>query len=310
MASRKVIIFGPTGAVGSAAARTAGSLGAEVVLAMRDTNKPIPGLGASEESQGNFSRVQADLTNPASVHDAVHKTNAKAAFLYCAHGSPDHMKETIQVLKSSGCEFVVLLSSFTVQGDPEAVEPSEIIPYVHAQVEINLRAVFGEKDAVALRAGAFASNTRQYKGGLSQGDVRIHRPDAHVDCIVPEDIGRVGGTILAKGPQDEQRNIYVYGPKLISQEESVRILTKALGKECHIGPANDEEAYKMYVEERKVPPPLANYMIRVAERASADKNRLWGIPIDPEDLLNVEKYTGRKATTFEEWAEQNKDIFK
>ena len=39
-----VIIFGPTGAVGTAAAREAGKRGAKVWLAMRDTNKKIPGL--------------------------------------------------------------------------------------------------------------------------------------------------------------------------------------------------------------------------------------------------------------------------
>lgn len=64
MAARKVIVFGPTGAVGSAAARTAASLGAEVTLAMRDTAKVIPGLDDEKEKNGAFERTQADLTNP------------------------------------------------------------------------------------------------------------------------------------------------------------------------------------------------------------------------------------------------------
>ena len=113
--SRKVIVFGPTGAVGSATARTAAELGSHVVLAMRNIEKSIPGLDAAAEKQGSFERVQADLTQPDTVRDAVTKTGAKYAFIYLAHGSPDHMKSTIVALKDAGVVEVMFLSSFTIQ---------------------------------------------------------------------------------------------------------------------------------------------------------------------------------------------------
>lgn len=52
MAFTTSIVFGPTGHVGSAAARTAQQGGAKVVLALRDTLRPIPGLTLEQEGRG------------------------------------------------------------------------------------------------------------------------------------------------------------------------------------------------------------------------------------------------------------------
>ena len=309
MASRKVIIFGPTGAVGSAAARTAEELGAKVVLAMRDTAKPIRGIDAEKEKQGNFERVQADLTQPDTVRDAVNTTKAKYAFIYLAFGSPDSMKATIEALKSAGIELVVFLSSFTVRDDPAAIPPSDIIPYLHAQVELNLREVFGPDGFVAARPGSFSSNTLQYKTGLEKGEVKIYKPDVKVDCIVPEDIGRVCGTVLAKGPQDEERAIYLYGPELLSNADTIKILAKVLGKNPKIEAVDEQDAYKLWVEELGTPAPIAKYMVGQLGKPVKGPNQVVGYLVDEEHLSNVQKYSGRKGTTFEEWAEQNKQMF-
>jgi uncharacterized protein YbjT (DUF2867 family) len=309
MASRKVIVFGPTGAVGSAAARTAAELGATVVLAMRDTSKPIPDLDAEKEKQGSFERVQADLTKPDTVRDAVTTTGAKYAFFYLAHGMPNGMRATVEALKSAGIELAVFLSSFTIQGDLKDIQQTEAIPYVHAQVEINLEEIFGKDGFVAARPGSFASNTVQYKGGLSKGQVDLFAPDAIVDCIVPEDIGRVCGTILAKGPQDEQRKIYLYGPTLRTQRDTVEIIAKVLGKDPKIVVISKEQAYKVMVEEHGLPPYFAKYMTSLSEKVSTGGLQVQHYPLSEDQLSNVEKYSGKKATTFEEWVGRNKQMF-
>jgi uncharacterized protein YbjT (DUF2867 family) len=309
MAASKVIVFGPTGAVGSATARTAHELGGKVVLAMRDTKKPIPGLDEAQEKDGNFERVQADLNSPDTVREAVSSTQATRAFMYIAHRSPDNMRSTIQALKSAGIELVVLLSSFTIQGNPEDVKPMEVIPYVHAQVEISLKEVFGPGGYIAARPGSFASNTLQFKAGLQSGLVKIYSPDARVDNIAPEDIGRACGTVLIKGPQDNNTAMYLYGPQLISQAECVKTLAKLLGKNPKIETMETEEAYKVFTEQRGWPAPLANYMIRRLEAVDPARSLVHGYPVSAEQLVSVEKYTGKRAMTFEEWAEQNKEKF-
>lgn len=304
MASRKVIVFGPTGAVGSSTACTASELGAHVVLAMRDTSKSIPGLDREKEKQGSFERVQADLTKPNTVREAVTSTWAKYAFIYLAVHSSDGMKSTIQALKSAGIELVVFLSTFTVRGDPRDIQPADMIPYLHAKVELSLAESYGTDGYVAVRPGSFASNNMQYNAGIEKGEVKIFMPDATVDNIVPEDIGRVCGTILAKGPQAGEMKPYLYGPELLSQKETVEILAKALGKDPKITSASEKEAYKMFVEERGVPPPLAEYMIRQSGKTVSGDSQVFGHKVGKEELSNVEKYSGKKGTTFREWVEQ------
>ncbi|EXJ84814.1 hypothetical protein A1O3_05487 [Capronia epimyces CBS 606.96] len=310
MTSRKVIVFGPTGAVGSAAARTAEELGADVVLALRDTAKPVRGLDAAKEKQGRFERVYADLTKPDTVRDAVQTTQAKHAFIYWAHGTPDHQKSSIEALKAAGIELVVFLSSFTVQGDLKAIQPDDVISYIHAQIEINLEEVFGKDGFVALRPGSFASNNAQFKAGLEKGEVKVYQPDATIDNIVPEDIGRVAGTILAKGPpQDGQKIIFLFGPKLLSQADTVKTIAKVLGKNPKIESANAEEAYEIFLQ-RGVPAPLAKYMVSQTGKVLTGPGiQVFGFPGKEEYLHNVERYSGTKATTVEEWAEQNKHVF-
>ena len=309
MASRKVIVFGPTGAVGSAAARTAQEHGAKVVLAMRDTSKTIPGLDAEKEKQGGFERVQADLTNPETVRDAITSTGAKTAFFYLAFGAPDGMRSTIEAFKSAGIEQVVFLSSYTVRGkDLKDFEPSDIIPYVHAQVELRLEEIYGSEGFVALRPGAFASNYLVEKAGIEKGDVNVFMPEITVDCIVPEDIGIVGGQVLAKGPPNGERILYLFGPQLIKQIDAVRILAKAMGKDPKLETATKEQATKTF-EERKLPPVLVNYFLSHMDKDFSGGLQVWGHPLEKEQLSNVQKYSGKKGTTFEEWAEQKVKTF-
>jgi NAD(P)-dependent dehydrogenase (short-subunit alcohol dehydrogenase family) len=132
-----VIVFGPTGNIASYAARKASELGAKVILAMRDTSKSIPGLSEQDEKSGKYERVTADLSDPKSVSAAVEKTGAKRVFFYLVWTMMDHMKSTIEALKASGVEFIVFLSSSTIQVPKEDVPPTNLIPYMHAQVEIS-----------------------------------------------------------------------------------------------------------------------------------------------------------------------------
>src|SRR5258707_699844 len=91
-----VIVFGPTGAVGGAAALEAGKRGAKVWLAMRDTNKVVDGITDEQERDGKFVRVKADLSDPETVKQAVQLSGAKAAYVYLIH-SPAGIKGAFQV---------------------------------------------------------------------------------------------------------------------------------------------------------------------------------------------------------------------
>ena len=140
--------------------------------------------------------------------------------------------------------------------------------------------------------------------------MKLFKPDALIDCIVPEDIGRVCGTILAKGaPSDGNRRIYLYGPELMPQKKVVQILADGLGKKITIGDADEKDARETFAA-RGVPPPLADYMIRRIQMMSPGKGlSVFGYAIEEEQMRYVEKYSGKRATTFAEFVEQNKKMF-
>ncbi|KAF2169919.1 hypothetical protein M409DRAFT_64347 [Zasmidium cellare ATCC 36951] len=295
MATR-TIVFGPTGNVGSIVACTAQRHGAKVFLAMRDTSKSIPGLSAIEETSGGFERVTADLTNPESVSAAVKRTRATSAFMYLAHQSRDHMRATLHASKDSGIRFIVFLSSFTINRPLEDIPSNERIPWIHAQVEKNLEEIYGPKNYVALRAGAFATNTLRWRDGLQAGEVFLTSPDTKFDFITDVDMGRVGGTILAQGQRDTQNIVYLYGPKLVTQRYAIVTVAKALGREVVWGDEEDG----------------SGKAVRVRLGGEETRGSWWGKAYDNHDegASNVVKYTGEAGTGFGEWVEENVERYK
>ncbi|KAF8145464.1 hypothetical protein K438DRAFT_1871966, partial [Mycena galopus ATCC 62051] len=263
-----VLVFGATGAVGSACARHAQSLGASVTLAVRDTKKPIPGLSLEQETADGYKRVQADLTQPETVTEAVKQSGAKHAFVYVVRsppGAPDPNRAALKALKAAGVEFIVFLSSFTVEVYEPAIDnvpAHDIIPYAHAQVEVALQEVFGEGGYVALRPGGFATNSLRWAGMVKAGSVKLPYPEYKSDWIVSADIGRAGGTILVGGPSSTggEKSVLLYGPEMISQGDAAKIIGRAVGKEVAVEAIGEEEAVRGMVT-GGVPEPLAKYLV-------------------------------------------------
>lgn len=296
-----VIVFGPTGQIGSVVARTAAKQGANVWLAMRDTSKMVPGLNAT------LDQVRADLSQPDTVEAAVKASGAKRAFVYLAWGSADHMKATFEALKAGGIEFVVFLSSFTIYTDRALcdIPASEAIPYIHAQAEANLDDVFEAENYVVLRPGAFSSNLLQHLNGIAAGHVDLYGGDFLQDNITPEDIGRVGGNILVSGARNGQQKVYLYGPEISSNYDGVLTLANALGREVKITRQGRKEAYDNLVK-ASLPDSMATYFCDV----QSDEGRIKTasgerFPSYDAGVNNMKLYTGKPPTTLADWAKEN-----
>ncbi|KAL6236989.1 hypothetical protein BDW75DRAFT_96738 [Aspergillus navahoensis] len=311
MSPRKVIVFGATGDVGSAAARTAHSHGAKVFLALRDISKPVPGLTATEEQNAGYERVQADLTQPDSVRTAVSKTGATHAFIYAALGaSSDHLFSTAEALKAGGIELVVLLSSFVVQGDLRAIPPSDFVGYAHAQVELSLETVFGPRGYTAVRPAFFASNSRWWqKQIVEDGEVRWAFPDLKLDYISPDDIGAVCGMILAGASEGEhETSIFLSGPETdLSVADAIEVIGRVINKPLKFTKVSTDENIQVMVEKSEIPEPLAKALTdNFAHENETQEMMRAGTP---EIRANIERYLKRPATRFSEWVERNKDKF-
>lgn len=311
MAFDKVIIFGPTGNIGSVAARTASKKGAKVYLAMRNTDKDIPGLTKEAEQSGNYERIQADLTIPETIRSAVEKTGAQAAFLYLAHGSQDHMLSTFQALKDGGIKHVVFLSSFTVPKDNmEDVPPSDLISYIHSQAELSMRKLFAKDQVVAIRPGAFATNVLHYKLGINERKIKHISPQHVSDMITNEDMGEVSGTILVEGQRGGQDFVYLFGPEMVSEEKAFTTIGKVLGEKIDVVKVDADEGMQVLVREG-LPEPIAKYLVDMTLKMDASGLGDMALPDGRhvEGRENVEKYTGHPALGFEEWAGRNKEMF-
>jgi len=305
-----VIVFGPTGQVGSVAARTAAELGAKVWLAMRDINKSIPGLTEDMEKSGDFHRIQADLQEPETVSQAVKTSGAKRAFIYLVHGASDHLKGAIAAMKAAGIEFVVFLSSFTIltNQDLREIPASDILPHVHAQIEANLDDTFGSDHYVAVRPGCFITNLLSEKSGIAANEVDLYGGTFEQDNITPNDIGRVIGNILVSGPHNGQKKVYLYGPEILSMHDSITKIGKTLGKDLKIMTLGPKEGYEKCIS-FGMPAAYAKYMVETLGTKGTDKGHGERFPNYEEGVSNVKLYTGKSATSLEDWVKENKVIF-
>lgn len=304
-----VIIFGPTGDVGSYAALEASTRGAKVWLAMRNPDKTIETISAGQEEKGNFVRIQADLTDPASITNAVTKSGAKAAYIYLVWGAD--LKATLQAMKGAGIEYIVFLSSFSILFSIEpdvylrSITPDELIPFAHAQVEIAIEEV--GIPFTALRPAYFASNALKLylDRAHTPPKARVLYGDVKFDNIDPENIGQVAGAVLVEKPSTAAKEvIYLCGPELISQDDMWAMIKKITGKDIDVEHVSPEQ-YVQAMTANGIPPPLVNYTA-VNLKKMKEHNMLLDADLT-QAVANVKKYSGREATKFADYVAAHKD---
>ncbi|KAH8646138.1 hypothetical protein BX600DRAFT_477189 [Xylariales sp. PMI_506] len=314
MASNATIVFGATGHVASVVARTAQAQGAKVFLATRDLEKAIPGISTENEQSGGFERVYADVTKPETVTAAVQKTGAKRAFIYLLFRQD--MKPSVEALKAAGVEFVVFLSSSSVTGDIRSIGQDNFIAWQHAQVEIALSDTFGPDNYVAVRPGYFATNTLSWKAMIKTNQVKIVYPGVYFDYVSHSDIGRVCGSLLAKGPQVFETQaghnvVRVGGPAVLTQRDAALTVGKVLGKELEIIDLDDQAGTDFYTQVMKLPEVQAKGLVGMLKARSGGTISSAGYvgPIYEESVANVERFSGQPATPYAQWVAENKEDF-
>ena len=209
---------------------------------MRDTTKEIKHLSASDLSSPRYTKIQADLNQPATLKQAVHESGATTAFIYTILSCKDNMRATFSALKDSGIEHVVLLSSYAVKGPAEDEKNMQgFIEAAHARTEVALKA--SGLASTAVRAMYFPSNVFWYREGIRQGEMGLLCPEVKFDYIAPADTGAVCGAVFAE-PRfrvQHQKVIPLCGPVLYSQREAMGIIGRTLGREIEVRELGEEE---------------------------------------------------------------------
>lgn len=302
---RKVLVFGPTGAVGCAAAIEAHRRGAHVWLAMRDIDKPIERLSESEAESGAYTRIQADLSKPDTLRQAVQQSGATSAFVYTIFESADNMRSSFDALKDAGISYVVLLSSYSVKGPAEDENNMRnFIEGTHAKTEVALKESGIPNTAV--RPMYFASNILWYLDGIRQGSVQLLYPEIKFDYISPTDIGTVCGALLSEPRFQIEGSQFVplCGPKLLTQREAMGSIGRALGREIEVQEIDEETWYE---KQLKIMPRPVIDSITKGMRASNEGHDSY--PDYDEVSANVSKYAEREPTELADWVRENKTVF-
>jgi uncharacterized protein YbjT (DUF2867 family) len=305
--SLNVIVFGAAGAVGCAASREAHRRGASVWLAMRDTSKPILDLDSSEPG---YTRIQADLSEPSSVAQAIQQSSATIAFVYTVFASQDHMASAFATLKSAGIVYVVLLSSFSVRGAAhEASNTGNFIASVHAKTEVALKEA--KIAFAAIRPGYFNSNVFWNREDIKNGEAGLLYPEVKFDFIAPEDIGTVCGAILAEPrfqlPDEGQhsKTVFLCGPELMTQRHAYGIISQTINREIEIKELSEEA----WMEKLSYMPKPALDALLNGLRASQKGYDSYPKDFYEEAVANVKKYKEAEPMTFKEWVEAHKAAF-
>lgn len=178
---------------------------------------------------------------------------------------------------------------------------NDFIPYVHASIEAQLEDL--NMPHAALHPGNFASNHLRQNLNKSKNppEAEVINGNRLADCIVPHDIGRVGGAVLVDRPSDSSREIiYHFGPKLLTTDETwdvvlancpgasrVKVLHPSIG-----------EIVRTTVQ-KGFPEAIARSIIDHQAKTNGELNY-------PEDLYktgveNIKKYSGYAAAGFKEY---------
>jgi (4-alkanoyl-5-oxo-2,5-dihydrofuran-3-yl)methyl phosphate reductase len=211
-----ILITGATGNVGRELVEQLMSKGESLRVVTRDQAKV-------EHLNPSIERIIGDMSDEAIVEQAV--AGVDKIFMFPLITEADH-KSNIMLLKKSNearVKHVVMLSSMGA-----ANEAQSQIGALHREKEILV-----EKSGMTwtfLRPGAFMSNSLQWLPTIKlQGQVYNPTGAGKVAPISPRDIAAVAAVALTHAGHEGQ--IYLLtGPELISAEEQVEILSKAIGK--------------------------------------------------------------------------------
>jgi uncharacterized protein YbjT (DUF2867 family) len=280
-----ILVTGSTGTIGGEVARQLIAAGVRPRLLVRDPKK-------AREFEGKAELVQGDLAKPDSL-DAAWK-GAEKLFLVCAGADgPTLEKNAIAAAKRAGVQHVVKLS---VMG---ADQPEFTFAKWHAEVERALLAS-GLKWTL-LRPGSFMSNALfSLETIKSQGAFYDSQGEGKFAPIDPADIGAVAVKALTEKGHEGQAYAMT-GPESFTLAQQAATLSKAIGKPVKYVDVPPEAARQGMLS-AGMPPAYVEALVDLSAFLKANKADVV--------LPTVAQLLGRKAGTFDAWAQRNAAAFR
>ncbi|SCG65831.1 NAD(P)H-binding protein [Micromonospora coxensis] len=276
-----ILVTGATGTVGRAVVSVLVARGERVRAVTR--NPSTAGLPAEVEV------VAADLAEPASL--APHLAGVDAVFLVWPFTDPAVARttapEVTRMIAAHGARIVYLSA-------PGADQPESSWGLVERAVEAS------GAEWTFLRPVGFAANTLGWADQIRAGDtVRWPYGGAARSLVHERDLAEAAVVALTSDGHAGARYL-LSGPAALTQEEQVRVIGRAIGRELRWT--------DMPVEEARVMLSAAFGDPDFADAALAG----WAAFVDhPEQVTDtVERLTGRPARTYAQWAAEHAADFR
>jgi uncharacterized protein YbjT (DUF2867 family) len=276
-----ILVTGATGNVGAELVRALAGGGEQVrALVRRDADRARLPAGV-DAFVGDLSRAE---TLAGAVEDV------SAIHLLSGYEGTDRL---LAEARGAGVERVVLQSSSAVPSG----DMSNAVARYHILSE---RAVRDSGLAwTFLQPNSFMSNALQWIPQLRAGDVvRAPFADVPVATIDPHDVAAVSARALTSSDH-EGRSYRLSGPDSLLPADRVRVLGEVLGRELRFeGQADDEAREEM----------LASMP---AEYVDAFFSFFADGKLDESEVRDtVERVTGRRPRSFEQWASAHAEAFR
>ena len=281
-----ILITGATGNIGRALAHELAERRAKFRVLVRD-----PARAASLPKDAE--RVVGDFGDPATLARAM--DGVEKLFLLTPGIGVDHADAAVEAAKAAGVLHIVLLSAYTVLGDPMPAMGR----WHHAREEM-IRA--SGIAATFVRPGGLMTNALDWAATIREAGYALDPigPGRYAP-IDPADVAAVAALALTEdGHQGKAR--VVTGEETFTVAEQVRILAKAIGRAIEVRePATPAEAVRARFP-NGAPPALAEAIL---EGFALMRDDTTGFRTD-----TVERLLGRKPRTFADWCARNADAFR
>ncbi|MFJ1616893.1 NAD(P)H-binding protein [Streptomyces sp. NPDC088249] len=231
--------------------------------------------------------VQGDLAEPASLKPALE--GVRSLFLVSRLGSD---ADVLEVARQAGVEYVVLVSSITVQTHPRLGPAGENLAVEELLKESGMAWTI-------LRPTQFASNTLMWAASIRKHEtVQAPYADTALPTIHPADIASVARVALTE-PGHQGRTYALTGPEPVTARQQVGAIATALGREVPFAEITRQQAHAQMAA------------VFGAEAADAVLDVMGG---DVNDELltvrdTVSQVTGTPARPFQQWAAENVTAF-
>jgi uncharacterized protein YbjT (DUF2867 family) len=281
-----ILVTGATGNIGGAVLDRLIEAGQKVRVLARDPAK-LSSLGGAAEV------VKGDLAAPETL-DAAFAGVDKAFVVATGPDLAQLAGNAFDAAKRAGVKHVVFLSASAVD-----IEPLGAIGRWHQEAEAKLKA--SGLAWTILRPGPFASNALQWAATIkAQGAVYLPTGEGKSAPIHPLDIADVAALALLS-PGHEGKAYDLTGPEALSTSEQVDKIGAAIGQPLrHVD--IPEDMARGWLIRSGLPEVMVNAMLELMALTKAGQGEaVTGA---------VEQLLGRKARTFDAWAQESAAAFK